>query len=86
MINAFEYIKQNNGIDTEDSYPYQGEDKDCRFKAENVGATDVVSEGDLSLRRMNGRTTCLRIGKKSRSLSRSVGFVRLGLRLYQGQQ
>jgi cathepsin L len=42
MNNAFEYIKQNNGIDTEASYPYQGADEDCRFKPENVGATDVV--------------------------------------------
>ena len=43
MIIAFEYIKQNNGIDTEDSYPYQGADEKCRFKPETVGATDVVS-------------------------------------------
>lgn len=42
MNNAFEYIKQNNGIDTEDSYPYQGIDGKCRFKPEDVGATDVV--------------------------------------------
>lgn len=39
---AFEYIKQNNGIDTEDSYPYQGADEKCRFQPEDVGATDVV--------------------------------------------
>lgn len=43
MNNAFEYIKQNNGIDTEDSYPYQGADEKCRFKPEDIGATDVVS-------------------------------------------
>jgi cathepsin L len=42
MNNAFEYIKQNKGIDTENSYPYQGSDEKCRFKADSVGATDVV--------------------------------------------
>jgi len=41
MDQAFEYIKVNNGIDTEDSYPYEAVDDQCRFKAENVGATDT---------------------------------------------
>jgi cathepsin L len=36
---AFEYIKENNGIDTEDSYPYEDDDNRCRFKPEGVGAT-----------------------------------------------
>lgn len=43
MNNAFEYIKQNNGIDTEESYPYDAFDEKCRFNPANVGATDVVS-------------------------------------------
>jgi cathepsin L len=38
---AIEYIKVNNGIDTEDSYPYEAVDDSCRFKAANVGATDT---------------------------------------------
>jgi cathepsin L len=41
MDQAFEYIKVNNGIDTEDSYPYEAIDNQCRFKKENVGATDT---------------------------------------------
>jgi cathepsin L len=41
MDQAFEYIKENNGIDTEDSYPYEAQDNDCRFKAADVGATDT---------------------------------------------
>jgi len=41
MDQAFDYIKVNNGIDTEDSYPYEAVDDQCRFKAENVGATDT---------------------------------------------
>jgi len=41
MDQAFEYIKVNNGIDTEPSYPYEAADGTCRFKAANVGATDT---------------------------------------------
>ena len=41
MDQAFQYIKDNNGIDTEDSYPYEAVDNSCRFKAESVGATDT---------------------------------------------
>lgn len=41
MDQAFTYIKVNNGIDTEGSYPYEAADGSCRFKAENVGATDT---------------------------------------------
>jgi cathepsin L len=41
MDNSFKYIKSNNGIDTEASYPYETKDDTCRFKAANVGATDT---------------------------------------------
>ena len=42
MDSAFQYIKANEGIDTESSYPYEARDGKCRFKKENVGATDTV--------------------------------------------
>ena len=38
---AFQYIKDNHGIDTEASYPYEGHDRKCRFSKKNIGATDV---------------------------------------------
>jgi len=54
MDNAFKYIKENAGIDTESSYPYEGKNDKCRFNAANVGATDTgftdiksKSESDL---------------------------------------
>ena len=33
-------IKDNNGIDTEASYPYKAADQACAFNPANVGATD----------------------------------------------
>jgi len=50
MDAAFSYIKDNKGIDTESSYPYEAMDDSCRFKSENVGATDTgfvdIAEND----------------------------------------
>ncbi|XP_046671436.1 procathepsin L-like [Homalodisca vitripennis] len=38
---AFTYVSINKGIDTEASYPFEGEDNDCRYNPKNNGATGV---------------------------------------------
>jgi len=50
MDYSFQYIRDNKGIDTEISYPYEAIDNQCRFKAANVGATDT---GFVDIKRAN---------------------------------
>ncbi|PVD36391.1 hypothetical protein C0Q70_03373 [Pomacea canaliculata] len=41
MDQAFTYVKDNKGIDTEASYPYKAVDEKCVFKSADIGATDT---------------------------------------------
>ncbi|CAF3800878.1 unnamed protein product [Rotaria sp. Silwood1] len=46
MDNAYKYLIDNHGIDTNDSYPYEGVMGKCRFNPKTV-ATDVMSYVDI---------------------------------------
>lgn len=52
MDYAFQYIKDNKGIDTEESYPYEARDAKCRYSDKNIGGQDIgfidVPSGDES--------------------------------------
>jgi cathepsin H len=45
---AFEYIKYNGGLDTEEAYPYTGKDGSCKFSRENVGV-QVIDSVNITL-------------------------------------
>jgi len=47
MDQAFTYIKENNGIDTESSYPYKAVDESCKFKAADV--VSLISNQKMKL-------------------------------------
>ncbi|XP_077294452.1 cathepsin L [Arctopsyche grandis] len=50
MDNAFRYVKDNGGIDTEKTYPYDALDESCKYNPKDSGATDSgfvdIPQGD----------------------------------------
>lgn len=38
MTNAFKYVQENGGIDSEEAYPYIGQDEPCRYNSSGMAA------------------------------------------------
>ncbi|KAI1303085.1 Procathepsin L [Halotydeus destructor] len=54
MDNAFQYVIDNKGIDTESDYPYRGDDESCSYSPKKRGATvksfvDIKSTNETAL-------------------------------------
>ncbi|XP_075885396.1 cathepsin K [Nelusetta ayraudi] len=39
MTNAFHYVQENGGIDSEEAYPYRGEDQPCQYSPQGMAAS-----------------------------------------------
>jgi cathepsin L len=77
MDQAFTYIKVNNGIDTEASYPYKAVDQKCKFSAANVGATDTGFTDITSGSESDLETAIATVGPISVAIDASHGSFQL---------
>ncbi|KAM8920882.1 cathepsin K [Pelodytes ibericus] len=67
MTNAFEYVHDNSGIDSDEAYPYTGTDQDCSYNPSGKAATcksyKVVKEGsEKALKKAVGTVGPVSIG------------------------
>jgi cathepsin L len=65
--NAYQYIIDNKGIDTEASYPYTAEDDDCAYKKSGLGATlkkftDITSGDEKALQKASATIGPISVG------------------------
>jgi cathepsin L len=55
MDNAFKYVQENGGLDTEESYSYHARQSKCHYKPQNSGTTcsgyvDITSQSEDALK------------------------------------
>lgn len=67
MTNAFEYVHQNRGIDSEDSYPYIGQDESCMYSptgkaAKCRGYREIPEGNEKALKRAVARIGPISVG------------------------
>ncbi|XP_010177094.1 PREDICTED: cathepsin K-like, partial [Mesitornis unicolor] len=67
MTNAFKYVQQNRGIDSEDAYPYIGQDESCMYsptgKAAKCRGYQEIPEGnEKALKRAVARIGPVSVG------------------------
>ncbi|XP_006132119.1 cathepsin K [Pelodiscus sinensis] len=67
MTNAFEYVKENRGIDSEDSYPYVGQDENCMYSptgkaAKCRGYREIPEGNEKALKRAVARVGPVSVG------------------------
>jgi cathepsin L len=77
MDNAFEYIIQKGGIDTEASYPYTARDGTCHFNAANIGAK-ISSYHDVT----QGSESALQTAVNERPVSVAIDASHNSFQLY----
>ncbi|KAL7631767.1 UNVERIFIED_CONTAM: hypothetical protein RMT77_017948 [Armadillidium vulgare] len=71
---AYEYIAQNGGIDTEESYPYTAKDGPCKFNNQTIAATDIGWERTRESDEEDLRKAVATIGPISVSIYASLAF------------
>uniref|UniRef100_A0A8C6YVN7 Cathepsin K n=1 Tax=Nothoprocta perdicaria TaxID=30464 RepID=A0A8C6YVN7_NOTPE len=67
MTNAFEYVRQNRGIDSEDAYPYIGQDESCMYSpsgkaAKCRGYREIPEGNEKALKRAVARVGPVSVG------------------------
>ncbi|XP_060112453.1 cathepsin K [Heteronotia binoei] len=67
MTNAFEYVKENRGIDSDDSYPYIGQDERCMYNptgkaAKCRGFREIPEGNEKALKRALARIGPIAVG------------------------
>ncbi|XP_061462561.1 cathepsin K isoform X1 [Rhineura floridana] len=67
MTNAFEYVQENRGIDSDDSYPYIGQDENCMYNptgkaAKCRGYREVPKGNERALKRAVARIGPIAVG------------------------
>jgi len=65
MDNAFRYVKDNHGVDTEANYPYEMKDDTCKKNKEQIRVSTIQSFHDISVKDEEAIARAVQIGAVS---------------------